>query len=282
MSNKLRCSEKSKENKSPLLLLGTGQVGKEVIRQELDTRRITATTRSASRLQELLTLRVEPLVMPTVSVHEISQVAYGSDVLVSFPPDGITDALLAPACADARAIVYISSTAVYGKKTGTIDDTTEPDRSDERALLRLAAEEIWRAQGAIILRAPGIYGPDSGLHKRLLAGQYKLPDGGQNMVSRIHIEDLARIILSVFKIGGLKQQTYVIGDEHPCKQVEIVSWLCHALKIPLPESVPLVDVSPTLRGNRAVDGRRILSELGISLKYPSYEIGYGACISEQI
>ena len=147
-------------------------------------------------------------------------------------------------------MVYISSTAVYGKKTGTIDDTTDTDSSDWRAELRLAAEAVWRKQHATVLRAPGIYGPDSGLHLRLLKGQYKLFAEGCNKTSRIHIDDLSRIILAVFSAGNIADQTYLVGDEYPCTQLEIISWLCNRLKVPMPDLARIGEVGPTLKSDR--------------------------------
>jgi nucleoside-diphosphate-sugar epimerase len=264
-----------------LLLLGTGQVAKAVIAEVAGTRRITATTRNPDRLFELAALAVDPLVMPQPFEEIIEPFATGSDVLISFPPDGQTDAILAPACSGARRLIYISTTGVYGKRAGTIDDTTAVDQEDERAQVRLKSEEIWRAHGAVVLRAPGIYGPASGLHLRLLRGNYKLPDTGSNMISRIHVCDLARIIAATFERNQMSANTYVLGDLQPCSQLEIVSWLCQALNLPLPESAPLNEVSPTLRGNRQVDSSRILTELDLTLRYPTYKDGYLQCLEAQ-
>ncbi len=263
-----------------LLLIGTGQVAKALIKEVAATRRITATTRNPNRLFELADLAVEPLVMPMPFGELIQPLASGSDVLVSFPPDGSTDAILAPACSQARRLIYISTTGVYGKRTGTIDDTTAADSQDDRAQTRLQSEEIWRKHGAIILRAPGIYGPESGLHLRLLRGNYKLPDTGSNMISRIHVTDLARLISAVFDCDRMSDNTYVLGDLQPCTQFEIVSWLCGQLNLPLPESAPLEQVSPTLRGNRQVDSIRIRTELDFTLRFPTYKDGYKQCLDQ--
>ncbi len=65
-----------------LLILGTGRVGKEVMRQAIGSRLITATTRNPDRSQELIELGVEPLVLEKDSVEQVSHVANGSDVLV--------------------------------------------------------------------------------------------------------------------------------------------------------------------------------------------------------
>lgn len=265
-----------------LFLLGTGQVGKAVMEHARDGRRITASTRNPNRIFELADLKIEPLIMPLPSAEIVASLAKDADMLVSFPPDGFTDKILAPACSGARNLIYISSTSVYGKKSGRIDDETEADSSDERARPRLEAESIWREHGAIVLRAPGIYGPNSGMHKRLRDGTYKLPEDGSNSVSRIHIDDLAEIILAIFDKGKMQDSTYVVGDESPCSLAEVANWLCAEMQIPLPPSVPLSEVNPTLRGNRAVDASRIIKELGVVLAYPSYREGYRQCLSESL
>lgn len=294
------------EPPSHLLILGCGQVAKEVIKlakhglaeehfrfgaadalkQSQRTfsgadgeLRITATTRNPLRLFELVDLGIEPLILPLPHREIIEPLAHEADVIVTFPPDEHTDAILAPACAGARSITYISSTGVYGRKTGTIDDTTDPDVSNDECRPRLEAESIWREYGGVVLRAPGIYSPQNGMHKRLKAGTYKLPEGGENFSSRIELSDLARVILTVILHAPMNDVTYVLGDSAPCSQLEIVSWLCEQMEIPLPESVPLSEVNPTLRGNRAVNGSRILEELGMQLLYPSYKSGYAYCLN---
>ncbi|MBX9686760.1 MAG: hypothetical protein K2X27_08660, partial [Candidatus Obscuribacterales bacterium] len=158
-----------------LLLLGTGQLGKAIISEYAGSKRIIASTRDPRRIFEFAEMKIEPLIMPLPSAEIIESLASGSDILVSFPPDGSTDAILAPACAAARSIIYISSTGVYGAKSGKIDDSISPDSSEERLRPRLQAESIWREHGAVVLRVPGIYGPKSGMHLRLKEGNYKLP-----------------------------------------------------------------------------------------------------------
>ncbi len=264
-----------------LVLLGTGQVGRAVIAQEHNYGRVIATTRNPNRIFELADLKIEPLIMPLPSAEIIEPLVRDADVLVSFPPDSSTDAILAPACSKAKSIIYLSSTGVYGNKTGKIDDTVSPDISDERMRPRLSAESIWREHGAMVLRVPGIYGPRSGLHLRLADGSYKMPADGANLVSRIHIEDLANIILEVFKYGRLEDSTYLLGDAHPCTLAEAVTWLCSEMKVAMPESVPLKEVNHTLRGNRAVDSSRLLKEIGYSLKYPTFKEGYTNCLQKQ-
>lgn len=264
-----------------LLLLGTGQVAKAVIEEFREQAvHIIASTRNPNRIFELANLGVEPLIMPMPSAEIVERIAEGADLLVSFPPDGNSDAILAPACAEAKSIVYISSTGVYGSKSGRIDDSIPVDSAEERMRPRLQAESIWREHGAVVLRAPGIYGPTNGLHKRLAEGSYKMPGDGSNTISRIHVEDLAGIIATIFQSKKLSDSTYLVADQNPSRLKDVVQWLCQQMDLQLPEGVPLTAVNPTLRGNRSIDGTRILKELGYKLKYPGFIEGYQQCLAK--
>ncbi len=262
-----------------LLLLGVGEVGLTIARMERGARRVIGTTRQPERIFELFHEEIEPIVMPWPSAEVIAPLAKGADVVVSFPPDGSTDAVLAPACLESKSIVYVSSTVVYGMEAGTIDDTTPTAEDNQPARLRIEAERIWRSLDANVLRAPAIYGPSRGLHRRLQDGSYRLPGDGTRISSRIHVDDLCTLILAVLN-AGLKQQTWVVGDALPTSHNEVVSWLCDKLHLDKPPSVPLEEVHYTQRANRKIDGSRILQELGVRLKYPTYKEGFTACLDQ--
>ena len=261
---------------APLLLLGVGMVGEAII-AAAESRKIYGTSRDPLKMLVLAQMNVEPIVMPLPSAEIIAHVANGAQVVVTYPPDGKTDAVLAPACANAESIVYVSTTGVYGSYRGVVTEETSVDAANESHMPRLNAEDVWRDQGAIILRAPGIYGPKYGLHKRLLEGTYKLPGDGTGITSRIQVEDLARIILAALD-SNKRSETYVVGDLAPTSQREVVTWLCEKLDLPFPESAQLEEVSPTLRGSRSVDASKALKEFGITLKFPTYAEGFADAI----
>lgn len=275
---------------SKIVLLGVGQTARAFVRAlEADRRdgdkrehkasdNIWATTRGAVASREdknsgikFVSLAAEP---------DLKSLCEAACVLVSFPPDGESDERLCQQIKDvARRIVYISSTGVYGGISGVIDNYTKPPAAvDERTFRRLAAEKIWLNAGAIVLRAPGLYGPDGGMHKRIAAGTYKLPGDGTNFVSRIHLDDLGRMIVAAFDSDRLQSRTFVVGDLKPSTQLEVAQWLCARLNLPLPQSVPLEEVDVTLRGNRQVDSRETLDILGVKLIYPSYVEGFEQCL----
>ncbi|HEY9731243.1 MAG TPA: NAD-dependent epimerase/dehydratase family protein [Drouetiella sp.] len=258
-----------------LVLLGVGNVAIHVARCVSSYSTIHGTTRTAERIDELRANGIDAHLID----HQpsIKKIVDDNDVLVSFPPDGVMDAALAAQCIGSRRIIYISSTGVYGKVSGRIDENSNVDGSEPSAARRLQAEEIWRNRGAVVLRCPGLYASETGMHLRL--NQIKIPGDGSNYVSRIHLDDLARIICACFEKDEMQRDTYVVGDLHPSTHLETITWLCRQLNAPLPDLAPLSEVSPTLRGNRQIDSSCILQELQISLHYPSYKEGYSAILA---
>jgi nucleoside-diphosphate-sugar epimerase len=260
-----------------IVLIGVGMVARAVYDAVRGDAEVVGVTRNPNRLFEFVNAGLNPIVMPTPSAEVIASVVGGTHVLVSFPPDGTTDAILAPGCTNAKSIVYISSTGVYGAHRGRVDDETPVASHEPQTLERLRAEQIWRDVGATVLRPPAIYGPTSGLHIRLRKGDYTIPGDGSGIVSRIHVDDLASLIIPAFN-DKQQRDTYVVGDLRPASHKEIVEWLCQQMDLPLPPHAPLEEVSPQLRASREVDGSRALRELGVTLKYPTYKEGFAALL----
>lgn len=276
--------------KRKLVFLGVGQVARALADQinrnshSRDAFELIGTTRSAENVAAIRASGIEPLVVPIFSGSEQLRAALkNAFVVVSFPPDPSSDVRaseLAEASGSAR-IVYISSTSVYGKAEGVIDENTSEDFKSPYSATRLQAEESWWSVGSTIIRAPGIYGRGSGLHNRLLSGQYRLPGDGSNFVSRIHVDDLSTMILKALTTEP-EESIYVAGDALPTTHRELVEWLTERLSLPFPESVPLEDCHYTQQGNRKINAGKIVSDLKVELKYPTYKEGYGEELAKLI
>lgn len=260
---------------APLVILGCGYAGLATARLALASgRAVTATTRSMERAAELEALGLDVRVCAPLDAAFVDAVVpEGADVLVTFPPDGATDASIGPALRRARALVYLSSTSVYGAASGRIDEDTPVDARAGGAALRLAAEAAYRDAGAVVLRAAAIYGPDRGLHVRLLRGQHRIAGDGHGVVSRIHVEDLARFVLAALDRGE-RGAVLNAADDAPVPQIEVIRWLCARLSLPLPASAPEASLHETLRHDRAIQNARIKQALGVELRYPSYRDGF--------
>jgi nucleoside-diphosphate-sugar epimerase len=264
-----------------LVVLGCGFLGGEAARQALAAgREVVATTRDPARAAALAAVGVRVHLAPALTPEDVAVlVTPGAEVLVAFPPDGATDAAIAPRVAGAGAVAYVSTTGVYGEARGRVDESTAVDPRTPRAALRLAAEEAWRRQGACILRAAGIYGPGRGLHRRLADPSWRIPGDGSNVVSRIHVEDLAALALGALRarVDG----TWVVADARPVPQLEAIRWLCERTGRPEPPFAPLAEVSETLRHDRRVDGSALRARLGVTLRYPGYGEGFAACLEAE-
>lgn len=261
----------------PLVILGcgfTGAVAATLARAE--GRLVVATTRSADSLDSLVSKGISAHVTPTLDAPALDRLGVeGADVLVTLPPDGRTDRAIAGALRAARSIVYLSTTGVFGAARGVINEQTPVDARTDKAQARLEAEEIYRELGATVLRCAGIYGPFRGLHTRVARGDYKIPGDGTNVVSRVHVRDLAR--LSLAALQRRPHDVFVVADACPVPQIEVIRWLCDELKSPLPPSVPIGEAPETLRHDRSIDARRVREALGVTLDLPSYREGFRAC-----
>ena len=252
-----------------LLVLGCGYTGTATARLARDRGlEVTTFVRTAAR--------AAPLRADAFLVHEApvlgkcvrDWITPETHVVVAYPPDEATDAVVAPLLAAARAVTYVSSTGVYGDHRGVVDDST-PVRGGAR---QIAAEAIYR-EGcrAIVLRCPGIYGPDRGLHMRVVRGEHKIPGDGTRYLSRIHVADLAAMILASGDVTG--PATFVVGDAEPAPHVAVVRFIAEQYGVAMPPSVPLESVHESLRGDRRVDPRRALDTFGVTLRYPTYREG---------
>jgi nucleoside-diphosphate-sugar epimerase len=262
-----------------LLLLGCGYTGLEVARQARALGwSVAATTRSEARRAELEQAGITALVHAQPTLEALAaRVDASTGLIVSFPPDGQTDARLAPLAAHAFASAYVSSTGVYGDTRGRIDDSTPPAPDSPRNALRVAAETLWRAQGATILRVGAIFGPFRGQHERVRSGSARIAGDGSHFVCRLHVEDLAAALLRALSLR-LGSESYVVADDQPAPQGEVVRWLAARLGVPVPASVPLAGAPETLRHDRQVDACRFKRDAGIAWRYPTYREGFEACL----
>jgi nucleoside-diphosphate-sugar epimerase len=184
-------------------------------------------------------------------------------------------------------IVHLSSTSVYPsmfseereEELPVLDEDSPTRPESERGVRRELLEEyvsgLW--PGIRIVRSGGIYGPGRWLGGRFRAGDFGRIGSGNKMVSRIHVYDLARLILALSNLSG-DQGPYVMNavDEKPSSNKETFTYLEHLLGIKIPggwrEARP--------------QGRKIVSNyvktlLGDGFMYPSYKEGFAECLAKE-
>ena len=181
-------------------------------------------------------------------------------------------------------IGYLSTTGVYGDHQGAwVDENTPPIPSGERAMGRKRAEEQWLERGAQVFRLAGIYGSGRNALKGLKDGTARPIYKKDQVFSRIHVEDIARILLKAMEQGG-GASIYNVCDDLPAASHEVIQYAAELLHLPPPELIPFeqADLSEMGRefygSSRRVRNDKVKHELGITLLYPTYKEGLKAML----
>jgi nucleoside-diphosphate-sugar epimerase len=220
-------------------------------------------------------------------------------VLVSVPPDEAGDPVLDRHRDDIAAISnlawlgYLSTTGVYGNRGGGwVDETSELSPSGARGRRRAAAEAAWldlcRGRGVPVhvFRLAGIYGPGRSPFDALRAGTAKRIDKPGQVFSRIHVDDIANVLTASIarpRPGAI----YNVCDDEPAASAEVIAHAAGLLGMPAPPLVPFeaAGLSPMARSfyddSKRVSNALIKSELGVSLRYPTYRDGLAAILAEE-
>jgi nucleoside-diphosphate-sugar epimerase len=220
-------------------------------------------------------------------------------LLVSVPPDARGDPVLARHGEDIAALPglswlgYLSTTGVYGDRGGGwVDETTPLLPTGERGRRRVAAERgwlrLWHDQGlpVHIFRLAGIYGPGRSALGALRAGTAKRVDKPGQVFSRIHVADLATVLIASME-KPRPGAVYNVCDDDPAPPEEVVAHAAELLGIPPPPLVQFeaAGLSPMARSfyddNKRVSNRLIKTELGVSLRYPDFRAGLAAILADE-
>jgi nucleoside-diphosphate-sugar epimerase len=216
------------------------------------------------------------------------------------PPEaGDTDArlraFLARLHAAPRALVYLSTTAVYGDTDGaTVDESTAPSPASARGRRRLDAEHAaaeWGQASGVpirILRVPGIYGPGRLPIERIRQGAPVMRAADAGPGNRIHVDDLAAVCLAAADYQG-PETIFNVSDGSHASMTEYFRAVARAAGLPDPPELPaeelLARVTPAMRGflveRRRVDTRRMRETLGFRPRYADLEAGIAASLADE-
>jgi nucleoside-diphosphate-sugar epimerase len=217
-------------------------------------------------------------------------------LLHSIPPGPQGDPVLAhyrdaiAALPSLEWIGYLSTVGVYGDQGGRwVDETTPPRPNSARTEARVEAERAWLRFGketgvpVHIFRLAGIYGPGRSVFDKLKAGTARRIDKDGQVFSRIHVEDIA----TVFEASIARPQAdaiYNVADDEPAAPGDVVAYAAELIGAPVPPEIAFeeADLTPMARsfyeGSRRICNRRIKSELGVKLRYPTYREGLASLI----
>lgn len=187
-----------------------------------------------------------------------------------------------------RRIIYLSTTGVFGVRDGShVDETTPPAPWNPQGAARLACEEVYRAWAqqrpgvrSTALRLPAIYGADRGVAFSIRQGTYRWIDQGEQWTNRIHVDDLARVIVACIQHSSDLPSVLCVSDDCPSQARDVAAYICQREGLPLPGSISSQEAlqrgAYTMLSNQRVSNARMKATLNITLRYPSFREGiYG-------
>jgi nucleoside-diphosphate-sugar epimerase len=274
------------------LIIGCGYLGRRVASLWLGQgHTVRALTRG--RADELRALGIVPVVGDIREPLDVLTLEPAATVLYAVAPDRRT--------ADAAAeqvwieglgyltgamrewptpprLLFVSSTGVYGHADGNeVDEQAVTDPRDEsgRVLERAERELLQRWwPEAVVLRFAGIYGPGRLIRSQSLLKGEPIPADPEGWLNLIHVEDGAAAVIAADQ-PARPGATYNIADGRPVRRRDFYARLAELIGAPPPRFVPPAAPDPV---NRRVSNGKMRTELGVALRYPSYEEGLRASL----
>lgn len=274
---------------SVLLSLGHGYSAAALARRLLpEGWTVIGTTRH--RTEALRAEGVEPLVWPGDLAPALARATH---ILASAGPDANGDPFLQaalPAIRAARAewVGYLSTTSVYGDRQGAwVDEETPLNPNSARAVERVLAERQWLATGlpVHVFRLAGIYGPGRGPFEKVRDGSARRIIKPGQVFGRIHVEDIATVLLASMARPN-PGRIYNVTDDEPAPAEDVLSHAAALLGLPEPPAIPFeqAQMTPMARSfyleSKRVRNDRIKAELGVTLAYPDYRSGLAALAAQ--
>jgi nucleoside-diphosphate-sugar epimerase len=184
-------------------------------------------------------------------------------------------------------VAYLSTTGVYGDRGGEwVDEESGLQPNTDRGQRRVDAEAGWAQITGLplhIFRLAGIYGPGRNAFESLKSGKAQRVIKEGQIFSRIHVEDIAGVLLASINNPN-PGRIYNLADDEPCPPQDVIAYAAKLLELPIPPDVPFeaAKLSAMAKSfyadSKRVSNWRIKNELGYDLKYPNYRVGLKALL----
>jgi nucleoside-diphosphate-sugar epimerase len=178
--------------------------------------------------------------------------------------------------------VYISTTGVYGDCKGAVVTEDSPLNPDSRmSKPRVAAEALlarWAERtnsGLVILRVPGIYGPERLGIDRIRDGGAYISNDEANPGNRIHVDDLVTCCIAALSTKA-PAGIYNVGDGDHRSSTWFADEVARQAGLPEPRKVSRAqaekEFSPArlafMAASRIVDTTKMREVLGVTPRTP--------------
>lgn len=245
---------------------------------------VYGTTRSVEKAKKLNNDGVNSIIWPGTNLTPYIQKA--THILTSVSPNSQGDPVLDQynevfSKNTFDWVGYLSTTGVYGNHNGGwVDENSPLKPTTTRGQLREEAEFAWSKLNVNlhIFRLAGIYGPGRGPFSKVRNGTARRIIKKGQLFSRIHVDDIAQVLLASIKYPR-QGAIYNVCDDTPAPPEDVIAYAAELLGMPIPIAVDYneADMTPMARSfyaeNKRVRNDLIKEELGIELKFPDYKTG---------
>lgn len=258
---------------------------------------VWAVTRDAGRCPALAAAGIRPLVADIMAPETLRQLPRADTILFAVGYDrtsghsirqlyvaGLRNVLEHLPTASQR-FIYVSSTGVYGQ-SGDVwvdeDSPCEPTREGGRACWQAEQTLLlspWSLR-SVVLRMAGIYGPGRIPRRKELQAGETIDAPSEGYLNLIHVDDAATAVIAAEQQAS-PPALYCVSDGQPVIRREYFRELTALLHAPEPQfRVPRQGQPAAERASssKRVSNRRLLAELKLDLRYPSYRAGLAAIL----
>jgi nucleoside-diphosphate-sugar epimerase len=285
-----------------VFIAGCGYVGQRLALRLQAHYDVTGLVRSAERVAELERVGVRALAIDLDRVRPGATIPERLDqeaiVYLTPPPvlgesDLRLDRFLQLASVPPHTFVYMSTTGVYGDTAGAaVDESSTVQPRTDRARRRISAEEmtrVWcneRRVRRVVLRVPGIYGPDRLPLERLRHNEPVVREREAGINNRIQVDDLVEACTRAIT-NSEARGVYNVTDGRPLSSTTFINLVAKVAGLPPPPQVSMEEAQLTfsperlsfLNESRRVSNERMLKHLGVVLKYADVEAGIRASLT---
>lgn len=235
---------------------------------------------------------------PSASI--VQTLATVTHLVLSAPPDADGDPVFRHHARDLAAaplltwIGYLSTIGVYGNHDGAwVDETIPATPASERSRRRLVAETQWlefaKLNGKIakIFRLAGIYGPGRSAIDNIRDGSARRVVKPGQVFNRTHVADIATVLEAAISGNG-RHTIYNVTDDEPAPPQDVIAFAAQLMGVAAPQELAFEDAALTPMGvsffseNKRVRNQRIKSDLGVTLRYPTYREGLAALLKSSV
>ena len=273
---------------------GFGQVAKCFIENMISKNisfELNSTSRKKTELKSLSNINYKSFHFDEDKFDKvlIEKLESSDHILISVPPLGNEDLVLKNfhknfKKLNAKWITYLSATSVYGNHDGAwVDENSLTQPTSLSGIARLKAEKSWVDFGKNenlpiqILRLSGIYSNRFNVLKRLKTGDIKIINKKNHYFSRIHVDDIANILIKSFKKikGG---EIFNVSDDKPASNEDVVMYGVKLLNLKKPDVIEVQQIESEMLKNfykdsKKVDNKKMKTFFNYSLKFPTYVEG---------